>query len=58
MRTHCIASNIQSKQYEWFVYENNRLWKYNQTPLSFTAVELAGWYGERYSEEVNVPVID
>ena len=58
MRTHCIASNIQSKQYEWFVYDKGRLWKYNETPVSFTAAELAGWYRERYSDEVNVPVFN
>ncbi len=58
MTTHCIASNIQSKEYEWFIYDKGRLWKHNETPVSFTAAELAGFYGERYSDEVKDPVFD
>jgi hypothetical protein len=55
MTTYCIASNLQSKEYEWFTYDNHRLYKYNETPVPMSSVQLAGLYADKYSDDVKVP---
>jgi hypothetical protein len=58
MISHCVASNLQTKEYEWFTYDRHRLYKYNQTPVPMSSVELAGFYADKYKQEVKVPVIE
>lgn len=58
MISHCVASNLQSREYEWFTYDRHRLYKYNQTPVPMSSVELAGFYAEKYSQEVKKPVFE
>lgn len=52
MKSHFVTSNLETKQLEWVSYKNGELICYHGQPVTLTAVELSGFYRDKYSSDV------